>query len=297
MAGKIVFYGRTYWDVVVRVPIASVTGAKSKMDAPVTMMLGGFANNAARAIAGSFRGEIDVVTVTSRAEHARIRAELPRSVGLIALPASKRDAPHPLTVVLDPAGACRIFRDPFEKKDAGDWNVTRPIAAGARTGLHVCGRLPIPFLKKLREATAAYGTPLGWVGGAALPRRLEQQCDLICVNRKEARELLGTSDDDARSLAEALAKRARLPFAVRVVTGREGGTAAAINEQGQVMSVVAMNAPTGSKKITRLLGVGDVFAATFIASAYYEKSVLQRRPAIERALDAAQRAAARFITS
>jgi hypothetical protein len=294
--GGIVFYGRTYWDVQVRVPIAEVAGAKSKMDAPVSIALGGFANNAARAVADRFRpGTIRVVTVTSREELARIRAALPKRVGLVPIATKKANAPHPLTVVLDPAAACRIFRDPFEKQDAGDWNAGRVPASALGASLHVCGRLPLPFVRALERRTRGR---FAWVGGAALPLELERQCDVICVNRKEARELLESSIDDARTLAEDLAGRAKAPFAVRVVTGRESGTAAAVNLGGRVQSFLSHNEPTGARKITRFLGVGDVFAANFLATAYFdERGAARETLAVEAALAAAQKASARFITS
>ena len=298
MAPKIALYGRTYWDVQVRVSLDAIAGAKSKVDAPVEVTPGGFACNAARAIAARFpSGAIRVVTVTSAHDRARLRPLLPARIGLEALLTKDPRALPPFTVILDPAGACRIFRDRFDE-DAKEWKPARVSRATLGAKLHVAGRLPLPFVREIQRRARKQGGRFAWVGGAALPLALERECDVVCVNRKEARELLGSSSDDTGELAEALAARARVPGSVRIVTGGSTPTTAAIRGGGEVRSHRAANVDVPREKIRRLLGVGDAFAAHFLAEACFDATGAPREELeIERALDAAQKAAARFIQS
>ncbi len=273
-------YGRAYWDVEVEVPFDVLPAGKGKVDARVVTRMGGFAFNAARALAG--RG-VRLVTVAPRLDAQRLKDALPRGVRLDAIWTADR-APLPASVILNPARECRILRQVGDG-DARAWRLAQVPKAALAARLHVTGRLPQPFVAALLAHAHRSGARLAWVGGAALGPRLERACDLICVNAREAAQLVGTNDAP-RALATALAERARPEDAVRVVTGAGGApTAVAFREGARVRVIEA--APAPAKQIVTLLGVGDAFAATFVATAFDGD--------VGASLKAAQRAAGRFL--
>lgn len=296
---RIALYGRTYLDVEVQVPLASLAAAKSKVDAQVIAIHGGFACNAARALGGRFaRGDLRVVTVTSWLDWPRLRESLPDAVELDAILTDAAEPLPPISVIIDPARACRIFRDRSER-DAPCWRVDRVPSGALGARLHVAGRLPPEFVAELLASSRARQARFAWCGGDSLPLELERECDLMCVNTAEANRLLGTAGRTPRELAEALVGRARVRDAVRVVTGGgQAPTVAAFRQGGAVRCHQARPAPVPPERITRLLGVGDAFAARFLAEACFDaRGAPRRRLEVAGALAAAQRVAARFITA
>lgn len=297
MPPRIAFYGRMYWDVEVRIPIEAVAGAKSKVDAPVSLALGGFACNAARAVEARFpTGAVRVVT--RALDRDLLRRSLSKRIGIDAIPTKSAAGMPPISVILDPGGACRIFRDRGDR-DAAEWRADRVPASARAASLHVLGRLPIPFAEKILERCHAAGARFAWCGGDSLPIALEQRTDILCVNTAEASRMLGTAGQTPRALAEGLAYRARVGGAVRVVTG--GGrapTAAAIRAADGIHCHEAANRTVAREKIRRLLGVGDAFAGHFLATACFdERGVPRASVDVKRGLSEAQRAAAKFIQS
>ncbi len=89
----------------------------------------------------------------------------------------------PITVVLDPAGACRILRDPGAALD-GAWRWDAVPAALA--AVHVLGRVPASFAAAAVVAVRAAGARSAWCGGAGLPLAALAGFDLACVNAAEA---------------------------------------------------------------------------------------------------------------
>lgn len=289
---RVAVYGRTYWDAEVEVGLETLSAGKGKVDARVVTRLGGFAFNAARALAGRFApGAVRVVTVAARLDWPRLLDALPAGVALDALVAADR-APVPTSVILNPARECRILRD-AGADDARAWRLDRVRNATLGARLHVAGRLPQPFVAALLERAHASGARLAWVGGHAIDRELERACDLVCVNAREAAQLVG-DEGTPRALAAALAGRAKVGDAVRVVTGAGGApTSVAFRDGRSVRSVEA--APPPVRRIVTLLGVGDAFAATFVAVACFDGGRPRTRPDVRLGLAAGQRAAARLL--
>ena len=70
---RVALYGRTYWDAEVEVELQTLGAGKGKVDAQVVTRLGGFAFNAARALAGRFApGAVRVVTVAPSLDLPRL---------------------------------------------------------------------------------------------------------------------------------------------------------------------------------------------------------------------------------
>ncbi|MHB8875999.1 MAG: PfkB family carbohydrate kinase [Myxococcaceae bacterium] len=295
---RISFYGRTYLDVEVQVPLASLSAGKSKVDARVTPVHGGFACNAARALGGRFApDEVRVVTVTSWLDWPLLRASLPGRIALDAIVRSAGSPLPPISVIIDPAKACRILRDRSEH-DAAEWQIERIPAGALSARLHVFGRLPSELAGAVLERGRSSKARFAWCGGDSLPRELERECDVLCVNSAEAGRLVGATDATPRQLALALAARARVRDAVRVVTGGgKAATAAAFRDGRSVAVREARPAPVAPARIKRLLGVGDAFAAHFLAGACFDaRGAPRERLEVARALAAAQKAAGQFIT-
>jgi sugar/nucleoside kinase (ribokinase family) len=294
----ITIYGRSYVDVQVDVDLASLATGKGKVDTPIVARFGGFACNAARAISGRLPpGSIRVVTTASWLDWPRLRAALPDDVLLDALP-TRADAAAfpPISVILNPSGTCRILRDRMDH-DRADWQVKQVSGEALRAGLHMMGRLPSRFASAVLARCRATKSRFAWVGGDALPRKLEQACDLLCVNAREAGRLLGVEGRSPREMAEALAKRANPADAVRVVTGAGKAPATAAYREGRRVRFVESK-PRTIAKIRRLLAVGDVFAACFLSAACFDsKGAPRRRLDVAGALAAAQRAAEEFLVS
>lgn len=295
---KISFYGRTYLDIEVQVPLASLSAGKSKVDAKVATVHGGFACNAARALARRFApDQVRVVTLTSWLDWPLLRESLPKQVALDAIVRGGGSPLPPVSVIIDPARACRILRDPCDG-DAAEWKVEQIPAGALAARLHVLGRLPPAFALAVLERSRSAKARFAWCGGDSLPRELEEECDVLCVNSAEAKRLLGETEATPRQLAEALAARARVRDAVRVVTGGgKAATAAAFRDGRAVRCREASPAPVRPERITRLLGVGDAFAAHFLAEACFDaRQAARPRLEVARALAAAQEAAGKFIT-
>lgn len=289
---KVAVYGRTYWDAEVEIELARLSTGKGKVDAQVVTRLGGFAFNAARALAGRFSpGAVRVVTLASWLDWPRLADALPPGAGLDAL-LTPEPAPLPVSVILNPARECRILRDPGED-DARGWRLERVPEGALAARLHVTGRLPQPFVAQLLERAHASGARVAWVGGHAIGRELERGCDLMCVNAREAKQLVG-EDGTPRELAVALAERAGARDAVRVVTGAGAAPTSVAYRDGRKVRVVE-SAPARAKRIVTLLGVGDAFAANFVAAACFDGPRPRARPDVRAGLAAGQRAAGQFL--
>lgn len=282
-------YGRTYWDAEVEVPIAALSAGKGKVDAQVVTRLGGFAFNAARALAGRL-ASVRVVTVCPPLDRPRLVAALPRGVALDALTGA---GTLPVSVILNPARECRILRDVAEP-DARAWRLAAVSARSLGARLHVVGRIPQPFVAALLRRAHAAGARVAWVGGQSIGRDLERAVDLMCVNAREAARLVG-GEGTPRTLAVALAERASAKDAVRVVTGAGGAATAVAFHDGSGLAVVE-SAPPPVKKIVTLLGVGDAFASNFLAAACFDGNRARARPDVKAGLKAGQQAAGRFLT-
>ncbi len=296
----VTLYGRTYLDAEVTVPLATLSEGKGKVDVRVHAELGGFGCNAARAIGSRLpAGSVHVVTVCSSLDLPRLRARIPAEVVVDAIvDDSDPTAWPPISVIVNPAGECRLLRGPGDE-DAAQWRLDR-VAAGARTAsLHILGRVPLPFVAELLAQRAA-AARIAWCGGDAISAELERELDLMCVNVAEAARLLETTDRSPNDLAQALARRAMRPGAVRLVTGRGDAPAvAAVREGGTVRCHEAMipaKLPAGA--IRTLKGVGDVFAARFLIEACVDPEGQPRTDlAIAQALEVAAQAATTFITA
>jgi sugar/nucleoside kinase (ribokinase family) len=285
-------YSPSYWDVVVAVAPAALAGGKGKHPAPSTVVLGGFAWNAARVLAAAGRGGLRVVTVVPDDELPRVRASAPPGVALVAIAAPPGWLP--ITVVLDPAGACRILRDPGAALD-GAWRWDAVPATPA--AVHVLGRVPASFAAAAVTAVRAAGARSAWCGGAGLPLAALAGFDLACVNAAEAATLLG--DERATdAAARALAERALGDDAVRVVTGgARQPTVAAVRRGAAIELHAVAPTPLPPGAIATLLGAGDAFAAALIATACLTDAGAAR-PTLDvvAGLQAGQRAATRLIT-
>lgn len=296
-AARVAVYGRTYLDAELTVPLASLAEGKGKADVEVTAMLGGFACNAARALSGRLpRRAVRVVTVSSWLDWPRLRAGLPDDIELDAIIAGETPAPWPpISVIVNPAGACRLLRGRAEG-DAEEWRIDRVASGALAARLHVVGRLPAPFVAELAERAHASGARVAWVGGDALPRELEEACDLICVNTAEAQRLLGSASDSPRELASALASRAPAG-AVRLVTGRAAAPAvAAVHDARGIACHEQAPAAIPKAKVRRLKGAGDVFAAQFLVEACFDRRGGPRaRLEVAGALATAQKIAGAYI--
>jgi sugar/nucleoside kinase (ribokinase family) len=296
---RVALYGRTYLDAEVSVPDATLAERKGKADVAVSALFGGFACNAARALAGRLpRGSLRVVTLTSWLDWPRLRAALPDEVELDAIidPDRSRDGWPPVSVIINPGGDCRLLRASGDD-DADHWRIDRVAAGALEAPLHVVGRLPEPFVGDLLARARATGARVAWVGGSALSRAHQAGCDLICVNTAEAQRLLRSTSDSPRELATALAERAPAG-SVRLVTGR-GAAPAAAAVQGARGSVVVHEQPPASiakAQMRRLKGAGDVFAANFVVDAVFDRRGAPRaRLDVVGALASANKIVARYI--
>ena len=291
----VALYGWTYWDAEVEVDLASLATGKGKVDARVNVVQAGFALNAARALGPSFpAGTVRVVTVTSWDEGRRLERALPPSAVLDAIVTDDL-APPAVSVIINPRRECRILRDRRED-DAGRWRLDRVPEGALSAHLHVLGRLPGPFVAGLVARVRGQGSRSAWVGGHGLTEELERDLDLMVVNTREAERLLGRSGAP-RDLAEALVARASATQAVRVVTGAGRAPMAAVSrEAGTVRYEESAPPAIDPEAIVTLKGVGDAFAAHFLAAACFDEA---RRPRLRlevgQALAAGHAAAARFL--
>lgn len=283
----IALYARSYWDHAIELGLDALAGGKGKLDVAPRRRAGGFACNAARTLAG--RLEARIVTVAGPCEAARLRAALPAAVALTAIDPGG-DPPLPVTVVLDPAGACRILRDPAEA-DAAAWRWAA-VGAAVDAELHVLGRLPATFVDEVVAAARTRGARVAWCGGAAIAPTTLAAVDVACVNLREAAALVGGAGD-AQTLARALAEAAQPDGAIRVVTGGAGPTAAA-QRRGDVIELVTA-APAAAGPVVTLLGAGDAFAAGFLAAAAFVDGRPRAALAVEPGLAAGQAAAAAVV--
>lgn len=296
---RVALYGRTYLDAEVTVPAETLAEGKGKVDVAVDALLGGFACNAARALTRRLpRGSLRVVTVTSWLDWPRLRDGLPDGVELDAIVATDRarTAWPPISVIVNPGGACKLLRSPADD-DANEWRVERVAAGALAAPLQVLGRLPAPFVGDVIERAHAAGARIAWVGGEALAREHEAAFDLMCVNAAEAQRLVRSTSSSPRELATALAARAAKP-SVRLVTGRGSAPAAAAVRDARGKIVVHEQAPSPIKKpqVRRLKGAGDVFAAHFVVGAAFDERGAQRaRLDVAGALASASEITARYI--
>jgi sugar/nucleoside kinase (ribokinase family) len=295
---RVALYGRTYLDAEVTVGDETLAAGKGKVDTAVTVLFGGFACNAARALVERLpRGSLRVVTLTSWLDWPRLRAALPGEVELDAILAERaRDEWPPVSVIINPGGACKLLRSPADD-DADEWRIDRVAAGALAAPLHVLGRLPERFVGDLLDRARANGARVAWVGGEALTRAHEAAFDLICVNTAEAQRLLRSTTDSTRELATALAARAS-GASLRLVTGRGSAPAAAAVRDARGKIVVHEQAPAAIPKaqMRRLKGAGDVFAAHFVVGAAFDDRGKPRRQLdVAGALASASAVVARYI--
>jgi sugar/nucleoside kinase (ribokinase family) len=284
-------YSPSYWDVVVDVEPAALAGGKGKHPAPSTVVVGGFAWNAARVLAAAGRAGLRVVTVVPTDEDARVRAAAPAGVALDAIAAPPGWLP--ITVVLDPGGACRILRDPGAALD-GAWRWDAVSAAARAAAVHVLGRVPAGFARRRWRRRRA-GARIAW-RGAGLPVDALAGFDVACVIAAEAATVLGataTATSTAEA-AQALAERATGADAVRVVTGGARQPTVAAARRGAAIELHAVEpAPLAPGAIVTLLGAGDAFAAALVATACLTEA--RCRPRSTWSPAARRRAAAQLI--
>ncbi len=297
---SVTIYGRTYLDAEVTIPLAALAEGKGKVDLEVTAQFGGFACNAARAIGARLpAGTVHAVTVCSELDLPRLRARLPAAVvSAPILDASDPTAWPPISVIINPAGECRLLRGRGDN-DAALWRLDLVAPHARAASLHIVGRVPLPFVGELL-AHRAPGIRIAWCGGDAISPGLERELDLACVNVIEAQRLLGTTEAAPRILAEALALRAVRPGAVRLVTGRSAApSVAAVREGADVRCHEGVvPEPLAPSQIKRLKGVGDVFAARFLIEACVDELGQPRAVlAVKAALAVAAEAASKFITA
>lgn len=295
----VTIYGRTYLDAEVTIPLDVLSEGKGKVDVEVHAHLGGFACNAARAIGARLpAGSVHAVTVCSELDLPRLRARLPAEV--ISAPILDGSDPTvwpPISVIINPAGQCRLLRG--RGHDDALWRLDAVAPRARAANLHVVGRVPLPFVGELL-AHRAPSMRIAWCGGDAISPGLERELDLACVNVIEAQRLLGTTDASPRVLAEGLAARATRPGAVRLVTGRStAASVVAVRDGSGIRSHEGVvPAPLLPSQIKRLKGVGDVFAARFLIEACVDEAGQPRAElAVEAALAVAADAATQFITS
>lgn len=296
----VTIYGRTYLDAEVTIPLAALAEGKGKVDVEVNAQFGGFACNAARAIGARLpAGTVHAVTVCSELDLPRLRARLPAEV--VSAPILDGSDPTvwpPISVIINPAGDCRLLRGRGDN-DAALWRLDLVTPGARAASLHILGRVPLPFVGELL-AQRTPSTRIAWCGGDAISPALERELDLVCVNVIEAQRLLGTTEASPRILAEGLAARATRSGAVRIVTGRSAAPSVAAVREGSDIhcheGVVPQALPPS--QIKRLKGVGDVFAARFLIEACVDETGQPREElAVKAALAVAADAATKFITA
>ena len=297
----VTIYGRTYLDAEVTIPLATLAEGKGKVDVEVTAQLGGFACNAARAIGNRLlEGSVRVVTVCSELDLPRLRVRIPSVMALDAIvDTTDPTAWPPISVIINPAGECRLLRGRGEE-DAAQWTLDRVAPDALASGFHILGRVPLPFVGELL-ASRPSSARIAWCGGDSISEELEREMDIACVNVAEAQRLLGTSTTNSRVLAHALVRRAARSGAVRLVTGRGSEPAVAARLIGDSVTSYGASSPPAKlppSEIRRFKGVGDVFAARFLFEAFVDpKGEPRAEVAIERALTMAGEAATAFITA
>ncbi|CAN5877681.1 hypothetical protein BH11MYX3_BH11MYX3_37120 [soil metagenome] len=297
MSVRVAIYGRTYLDAELAIDLAVLAAGKGKVDVEVIPVLGGFACNAARALARRLPPHsIQLVTAIPAADRARLRAAVPPRVGIAPLVRPTLAWP-PISVIVNPANECKLLRGSGDD-DADAWRLTRIGRAVRVAPLHVVGRVPIRFVRELRAHTRSTGALLAWCGGDGLPLALERELDLVCVNTAEARRMVGLPEAEPALLAQVLAARAR-PGGVRLVTGRASAPAVVAHHQhgGEITSYLRAPAPLAASRIRTKKGVGDVFAATFLIDTCFDRRGGWRKHLdVAGGLAAAQRAATTFLT-
>jgi sugar/nucleoside kinase (ribokinase family) len=286
--------------VELQVPLPSLSAGKGKVDVPVTLTIGGFACNAARAIEGHAGVGCCVVTVCAPADQARVQHALPPATRFCPMLSQDDPALLPdISVILNPASDCRILRDPGAEDDPS-FRVDMIAAEAWLSELQVLGRVPIPFARALIERLRQSGKRIAWCGGDALPQELEEVCDVLCVNTAEASSLLGLAVGEASTLelACALAKRAKPSDAMRLVTGRGAQpTIVALREGDAIHTQESEPTPIRKEEIAGFLGVGDAFAANFLVTTFVQADgSLRARPDPTHGLQVAQEAASHFLT-
>ncbi len=297
MSVRVAIYGRTYLDAELAIDLAVLAEGKGKVDVEVVPVLGGFACNAARALARRLPARsIELVTAIPSLDRPRLRASIPASVAVTPL-LQRTLAWPPISVIVNPATECKLLRGRSDD-DAAAWRLAAISRAARAAPLHVVGRVPIRFVRELRAHARSTGALLAWCGGDDLPLALERELDLVCVNTAEARRMAGLPDAEPAILAQVLAARAR-PGGVRLVTGRASAPAVVAHHQhgGEITSYLRAPEPLGADQIRTKKGVGDVFAATFLIETCFDRRGRWRAELdVAGGLAAAQRAATTFLT-
>jgi sugar/nucleoside kinase (ribokinase family) len=272
-----------------------------KRSGDVGVEFGGFAMNAARAAVRCLpAGAVHLVTLVPWAEYPAVSRSMPE--GAIFDPILLDDAPSgrlPDSLVLsDPSRDLRAILK--GRHDLHSLLSLERITEGALgASIIAVGRVPAEFARKLLDQCQRRESLFAWCGGSALPVELEAECPILLVDRDEAVEMLEWPDSGAGTgeLALALARRARVSGAIRVVTG--GGTrptAAACDAGGSWECLEADPVTIADPKHPK--GAGDGFAARFLATAFADRTgVARRKPALPEALQHARFAAAEFVAS
>ncbi|WP_143206526.1 hypothetical protein [Singulisphaera sp. GP187] len=272
-----------------------------KRSGDVGIEFGGFAMNAARAAVQSLPdGSVRLVTLVPWAEYPAVSRAMP--AGAVLDPILLDDAPSgrlPDSLVLsDPSRDLRAILK--GRHDLHSLLSLERITEGALgAAIIAVGRVPAAFARALLEQCQRRDSRFAWCGGAALPAELESECPILLVDRDEAIEMLEWDHPEAgtRELAVALARRARVSGAIRVVTG--GGTrpTAVVRDAGGSYECLEAD-PVTIADPRHPKGAGDSFAARFLAVAFADRSGSSRRqPALGEALQHARFAAAEFVAS
>jgi sugar/nucleoside kinase (ribokinase family) len=296
---RLTLVGITYRDL--DAAIDAVEDGKRSGD--VGVEFGGFAVNAARAAVQVLPdGSVHIVTIVPWAEYPAVSRAMPG--GAVFDPILVDDAPSgrlPDSLVLsDPSRDLRAILK--GRHDLHALLSLERIPAGAlHAAIVAVGRVPAEFARALLEQCRSRESRFAWCGGAALPIELEVDCPIVLVDRDEARELLDRGEPETEAdagpgeLALALARRARLPGAIRVVTG--GGTrpTAVVRDAGDSWECLEAD-PVTVADPKHPKGAGDGFAARFLAVAFADRGERPRRkPALAAALQHARFAAAEFV--
>jgi sugar/nucleoside kinase (ribokinase family) len=241
-----------------------------------------------------------VVTACAPADRRRLQYALPENTTLCAILSEDDPALLPdISVILNPASDCRILREPGDAEDSR-WTIESLSAGAWQSDLHLVGRVPLPFVRSLLPRLRQEGKRVAWCGGDALPLALEKECDALCVNTAEALSLLNLPAEASSTLelATALAERAAVSEAVRLVTGRGAQpSVVAVRHGGAIQTYASDPEPIARDAIVGFLGVGDAFAANFLVATYLQSDGSVRDPFdVAAGLAAAQAAATHFLT-
>ena len=290
--------GITYRDL--DTCLDSVAGlGDGKRSTEMAVGFGGFPLNAARAaVAALPAGSVHVVTVVPWAEFPALSRAMPDEVVFDAILAGHDPSLRlPNSLVFSDAAQDRrtILKGHHTMHD---WLSPAFIPQGAlQAPVVAVGRIPETPARELQRHCLRLGTWFAWCGGSSLPLELEADCQVLLVDRDEAVELLGLERPHSTSdMALALATRAQVRSAVRVVTGGGSEPTAVVLDAGNRWDClegdqVTVDDPKHPK------GAGDTFAARFLATVFSDPSAPLHPAELARALQHARFAAAAYVAT